>query len=100
MKILIRSVEPGLKALHGWGEGAEPDRVPPGSDALVGYLRREPSGRWMIVNHSSGREVDSSETGYREAALRARRYFATRSFCAAGCGRLTLGERCDRCSDA
>jgi hypothetical protein len=71
MKILIRSVEPGLKRLISWGDGPESDR-------LVGYLRREPSGRWMLVDHLLGQDVAYSDAGYRDAARTARFYFAPR----------------------
>ena len=96
MKIVVRSVEPGTKRLIGWGEGVEhaPDPEP-----LVGYIRRDGSGRWMIVDHLAGRDVDYSETGFRQAVKLAREYFAPLHFCGTGCGRLTRGNTCLTCLD-
>lgn len=67
MKVRVLPVEPrqdGHKVL-----------VAHNTDQVVGRLRMDTSGRWVIRDELLGKEVDYSELGFRNAVWLARRYF-------------------------
>lgn len=88
MKMVIKSVEPGLKRLQAPGPG----------QTLIGYLRRDPDGVWVGIDHGRGLTVVRTDKGFRLAVKLMRAYFDPLHPCGNGCGRLTVNPLCGNCT--